>query len=348
MLCLYTSGDACARGRQQGEACRELALGWMEPALAQLAGGGPVADAVRRCDARVSRWRRQMAAVSPESDAQCAGIAAGLGLDEPTYFTAYFFVRMAGVFGQCSTLGFRDAEGRPLLAKTDDLFADGLGRNVCEVTRPERGYAHIALHYAGTDFTVAGMNECGLCIGMTGIPGPSRDADGLVSLTALGTILPRCATVAEAIGHVCALRLNFYGFSLLLGDADGGLALLEKTLVDTVVLPPRADGAFAHTNHILDPAFAAKNPPQKPPIDANGRRRYATIERLLPSLPRSEEGMTTFLTDRSPSGGISQMGCDGLTTDFGVLFAPRENRMTLWPGPPAVTTPERWEAAEVF
>src|ERR1700689_3853155 len=118
----------------------------MEPALAGLAGEGWVPAAVRRLDGDVSRWRRQMAAVSPESEAHCAGIAAGLGMDEPAYFTAYFSIRMAGVFGQCSTLGFRDEVGRPLLAKTDDLFADGLGNNVCEVVRPESGYGHVALH----------------------------------------------------------------------------------------------------------------------------------------------------------------------------------------------------------
>ena len=114
---------------------------------------------------------------------------------------------------------------------------------------------------------------------MTGIPGPLRD-DGLFSLTALHSILPACADIEQAIAHIRALPLNAYGFSLIMGDADGGLALIEKTSAGLVVLDPE-QYAIAHTNHILDEDFAAQNPTQSEPTDSNGRRRLENARALL-------------------------------------------------------------------
>lgn len=351
MLSYETKGSPFERGRQQGAACHGLAHGWMAAALDDLArtvGASSAADAIQQAAPRVDAWRRQMAAVFPAGDETCCGIAAGLGMDEPTYFTAYFTIRMAGVFAQCTTLGFRDADGRPLLGKTDDLGEAQCGNNVLEICRPDEGYRHLHLHYAGTIWTVAGMNERGLAMGMTGIPGPSTENDGMLSLAALHTILPACATVAEAVEQVRTLPLNHYGFSLLLGDADGAMALLEKSAAGTVVLPLRPDGVYLHTNHILDPDFAAQNPAQREPVRTNGQRRFARAERLLPGVARTEAGLAGFLADRGPDGAICQIGADGLTTDFGVLFVPQEKRLTLWPGPPAVTSPESWSMDALF
>src|SRR5439155_22562751 len=139
------------------------------------------------------------------------------------------------------------------------------GMNVLETTRPERGYRHLHFHFAGTIWTVAGMNERGLAMGMNGIPAPALDKPGMSSLAALHTILPSCATVAEAIEHIRGLPVNAGGFSLLLGDATGALALVEKTALGTVVLPEQRSGALVHTNGILDAAFAKRNPPQGEP-----------------------------------------------------------------------------------
>jgi hypothetical protein len=351
MLAFETSGSAFARGKQQGETTRELARAWIEPLLDGLAAQlktTSVAETVRRAEPAVTRWRRQMAVVYPEGEAECCGLAEGLGLDEPTYFTALFGMRMVGVFCQCTTLGFRDAEGRPLLGKTDDLFLTELGKNVLETTRPDTGYRHVHFHFAGSVWTIAGMNERGLAMGMNGIPGPALEQDGLPSLIALHTILPACATVTEAIAYIRDLPVNFYGFSLLLGDAEGGLALVEKNGTGTVVLPEQPAGFYLHTNHILDADFAARNPPQREPIQTNGERRYRNALRLLESLPQTEAGMRAFLGDSSPEGAICQQGAEGLHTDFGVLFVPMEKRMVFWPGYPAHTDAQILDVGRLF
>ena len=204
------------------------------------------------------------------------------------------------------------------------------------------------MHFAGSIWTVAGMNECGLAMGMNGIPGPTLERDGLLSLTALHTILPSCANVAEAVARIRETPVNFYGFSLLLGDASGEMALVEKNGAGCAVLPERPDGCYLHTNHVLDPALAAQIPPQPGPVHRNGTRRYQNAERLLNSLPRTEAGMRAFLSDRSPEGAICQRGEEGLRTDFGVLFAPTEKRFVYWPGYPSEVAPRTVEVGRLF
>src|SRR5690349_14806654 len=123
MLIFETSGDDYARGKQQGEAAYDLSHAWIAPHLDDLAKKlklASSAEAVRELEPQVSRWRRQAAAVFAAGDAECSGIAAGLGLDEQTYFTALFSMRLVGAFAQCTTLGFRE-NGQPLLGKSDDL-----------------------------------------------------------------------------------------------------------------------------------------------------------------------------------------------------------------------------------
>ena len=160
------------------------------------------------------------------------------------------------------------------------------------------------------------------------IPGPLRD-EGLFSLTALHSILPACADVDEATAHIRALQLNAYGFSLVLGDAQGGLALLEKTSAGMVVLDP-ATVPLAHTNHILDQEFAEQNPAQHATIHHNGVQRLKTAQTLLASGAQPQE----ILRSRNPAGAICQRGEGELHTDFAVVFSPMERRMHLWPGYP--------------
>lgn len=337
MFRFMTKGGPYERGRQQGQACAELARGWMDRGLADLAvkrGCASVAEVVARVEPEISRLRRQTERVAPETLAECAGIAAGMGLDEPTYFTAIFGWQLSGEGAACSVLGWRDAEGRAMFAKTDDIHRDELGSNVLQFACPDGGLRHVAFHFAGTPWAVAGMSEAGLAMGMTGIPGPTIDADGCSDLIALHGLLPRCATVPEALECLRAQRLNHYGYSVTLADAGGELAQVERNGAGMAVLPALPGGFWAHTNHILDGPLAAASPEQFEPILTNGRRRLARIVELAPDLPRDEAGLEAFLTDRAPEGAIWQNGSDGLYTDFGVLFVPAARQIRCWTGQP--------------
>lgn len=329
MLRFTTTGTPFARGEQQGRACRELVLPWFQSQLAAASkiGKDPVES-----------WLARIRNVAPQGVEECRGIAAGLGLGEGDYFRVLF--GFLTTFPQCTTCGIRNEKGEPLLAKTDDLFVPELGKNVLETTIPDQGYRHAHFHFAGSIWTVAGMNERGLAIAMTGIPGPALEVDGLSFGEALHTILPLCATVGETLTHLKTLPMNHYGFSLLIGDASGEMTLIEKTGLGLVMLPPNNGAPLIHTNHILDPDFARRNPPQAGDIHKNGSLRYATAMRRAGTLARTEEGLGAFVSDRSPTGPICQQGEDTMFTDFAVVFSPVEKRFTFWPGPPAITKSE--------
>ena len=331
MLRIETHGPARQRGKQQGEAVRDLALPWIDRRLHELqqryqaTSRGILLEKIRP---QMGIWRIEEENLYPQSVEECTGLAAGLGLDEETYFALTFYHRLGSHLPQCTVVGMCDAQGRPLIGKTDDIGHEDLGMNILETTRPDHGYAHRHFHFAGTLWTIAGINECGLSMGMTGIPGPLRDK-GLFSLTALHTILPACADVEEAIAHIRALQLNAYGFSLMLGDAQGHLTLIEKTSAGMVVLDPE-NIPLAHTNHILDPDFAGQNPAQHESIHNNGQRRLATAHALLDA----DVGPDQILCNRAVTGPICQRGEDDLHTDFAVVFSPMEKTLHLWPGYP--------------
>ena len=331
MLRIATHGTPHQRGQQQGEAARELALPWIERRLDELQ---EQFDAPSRPDLfdhtrpLITPWIEEKTQLYPDAVAECKGLAEGLALDTDAYDALTFYHRLGNHLPQCTVVGTRDDQNRPLLGKTDDIGKEELGMNLLETTAPDSGYAHRHLHFAGTIWTTAGGNECGLCIGMTGIPGPLRD-EGLFSLTALHSILPTCADVSQAIAHIRALPLNAYGFSLIMGDADGGLALIEKTSAGLVVLDPE-QYPIAHTNHILDEDFAAQNPTQSEPTDSNGRRRLENTRALLAAGTSPED----ILRNRNPAGAICQRGEGDFHTDYAVVFSPVEKAMHLWPGYP--------------
>ncbi len=149
---------------------------------------------------------------------------------------------------------------------------------------------------------------------------------------------------AEAIGHIRSLRVNAGGFRLLLGDATGALGLVEKTGLGTVVLPEQKNGAFAHANGILDPAFAKRNPPQGDSLRTNSQQRYENVLRQLDT----GAGMEQILCDRSPRGAICQRGENGMHTDFAAVFAPVEKKFKFWSGTAGSETGQTVDVTKIF
>jgi hypothetical protein len=200
--------------------------------------------------------------------------------------------------------------------------------NVLEITKPDKGYRHVHFHFAGTLWTVAGMNERGLAMGMNGIPAPRYKTKGISSLDALHTILPSCANVNEAVKHIRALPLSAGGFSLLLGDATGTLSVVERTPAGMAVQPEKKGEGLAHANEIVDPQLAEKNPAAEGRMKTNSRRRYDSALREL----KAGKELEKILNSRSPQGAICQRGEDGMHTDFAVIFSPVEKKLTYWLG----------------
>jgi len=345
MRTIQTTGNPFDRGKQHGAQCRDLARPWLQDVLDKFPDNGGNLTAARE---QVNTWLERIEAVRSDLIDECRGIAGGLGMADEEYFAAIFLEHSSWLPMACTICGVVDNQGHPVISKTDDIHAHERGMNVLEVTQPDRGYRHVHIHFAGTIWTTSGMNEKGLGIAMTGIPGATTDEDGLPSLFVLRTILPECATVAEVVRHVEQVPMNAHGFSLAIADRTGQTELIEATPEGVVTAAPDQRGFRTHTNHILDARFAKRNPPQAEPVLTNGRRRLKTATRLLPGLSPDEDGLGELLQNRDPEGPISQEGEDGLFTDYAVILQPCEMRMTLWSGPPSSVEPQRVDIGELL
>jgi len=341
MMRIRTSGTAFERGLAQGQAARELASRWIQANLAEMRSALDVAglgEAAHALEHDVGTVRRSIERALPAVHEECRGIARGLDLGELDYFTVllwpYLSARWAdgrpegGASRSCTSVGVRGTRGEPLLGKTDDLPPGLIGLNVLELCAPAGGYRHAHLHLAASPWTVAGMNERGLAIAMTGLPGPYRPEAGVPSLFALRPLLERCSTARECERLVREIPLGALGFSLAVADVDEML-LLERTGADTAIVSPR-EGVLIHTNTILDPELERRSPPQREPLRTNAVGRYEAASELAAAMERSGAGMAALLSSRPAQGPIFQLGEGGLHTDFAVVLEPRELRMSVW------------------
>jgi hypothetical protein len=179
---------------------------------------------------------------------------------------------------------------------------------------------------------------------MNGIPAPTLKKAGIPSLEALHTILPACASVGEAIEHIRKLNISAGGFSLLLGDTKGELAIVERTAAGMAVLPEKKGKGLVHTNHILDPEFARSNPKNDAPMQSNSLNRYENVLRLL----EAGKGIEPILNNQNSVGAICQRGQADLYTDLSVVFSPVEKELKFWSGYPGEIRTETLSLKSIF
>ena len=335
MIHFETGGSPWARGWRNAEVCRELGLRWFESALRSCD------NADRRERSSAMRWMEQTASVLPEMAEEMEGIAAGLGVEWEDYVLASFAGRLRVAAVDCSTFGAWTPEGRAVVGKTDDILPGQRGMNVLQSVRPDKGHAHVKIHFGGTVGVSSGMNSEGLVVALTGIPGPEVEGLGIPNLWLADLLLRVCGTVAEAIEAARRTPLSFYGCSLLLADRGDGMALIEKNALATKVLPPMEGGFFAHTNHILDPELEAASPRQSEELHANSHARQRLLRDLLPSaVPASVPNFERLLSQRNEHAAVWQTGDDVLHTDYAIIASPAEVGFRLFTACPGTAAPE--------
>lgn len=325
MIELQTVGTPYERGLAQGNFAKYLAIPYLEAAISRF-------GAIYPPDTQKKLIRPQIEVLKklhPRGYEEILGICEGLGMDEETYFRASFSSRFISKPQKCTTFGFLSQNGMPYIGKTDDIYIDELGMNILERVVPDKGLKYTQLHFAGTIWTTSGMNECGLAVAMTGIPGGFYDIQGLSSLDALSTILPVCSDVNEAIGHLKQLKVGFYGFSLMLGDPSGELKLIEKNSYGTFEIGSTEHGFFLHTNTIIDPVLLENSYKTPVSIASNSEKRYKAGMELGRKVSRDHSGVVSFVTEREQYN-IFQQGDHGLYTDYAAVLDPFGKGMTLF------------------
>lgn len=121
-------------------------------------------------------------------------------------------------------------------------------------TYPKGALASMSL----TDLLVGrygGINEAGLAIGLTAIPGSRRDHPGVMLHLATRWILENCRTVKDAIAYMQKIP-HVRGNNYLVADLHGETALIQACPEKVEVVRP-VDGLVAATNHFQTPDMQA-------------------------------------------------------------------------------------------
>ncbi len=332
MFYFRTEGDAWARGIAHGRAASDRIAGLIDRYREDFADGeggwrpglGP--DARKQ---KIDMWRRRIGSLFPDRIREIEGIATGAGLpfDDVLELNLVFdldeFTTPA-----CSVFGFADEAGRAWLGKSDDLGKRELGANAIHQTAPSGKLRSVQLHFVGTIWTSAAVNEAGFGFGMTGLTGCERRHGGVPVLFLLPLLAERCRTVEDAAALCAGFEVPMHGMSVLMGDATGDVAILEKHVAgQTVRRPSVSGGAVWETNHCIGKELVGKDDPALPYLD-NSHARIDLVSRMEGDVARSFEGLAEMYRTHADPVGICQHGQAGLHTDSGIIVCPAER--TMW------------------
>ena len=328
---IETRGSAHQRGEQHGEALRErirrAVAKWPVPA----AGSGPREAIVGRC-LRYLRLR------FPELLDEMRGIARGGDQSFEAVFWLSAFNALPRVpgwqeladdsatSGRCTGVVLRGQAG-VVLGKSSDIDENQREQYLLERAVPQSGPSYLSLRWVGSVWTEAGLNSDGLAVGATSGPtlAIGQRGDGIPQHSVLTPVLARCGNVEEALELLGQTVMTGKGTNLVLADALGGAAVVEKSFDRQGVARMReGEGAVYTTNHCLCPELSGAL------SFANSENRYARLERRL-TLDRYPDALSTLrdvYADHADPGAICQHGQDGLTTLATVIADPDER--TLW------------------
>ena len=334
MIHLNNTGSAYEIGRQHGASCPQAVQLAFE-AWSQTTDVDP-----SRIGAGISLVEERLARCFPELLEEAQGIADGSGLTRDQILSlncgdAITGCAMDGPF--CSAIGFLDSDVGPLLGKTADWQA-GNPQNFTAWQRyqPAPGEGHSFIHYgcAGTWWTEGGLNDAGLGMVLNGLPGSGSNPRSVPTLPLARGVLQYCGSVQQSLDWLGGYDVMYWGFNLILADRAGDLAFIE--VVPGAQATQRAPVDYLiHTNHCLCPETSGRRLSDEalgiygyPGLARNSLARYQTLEKMVPSAPRTLAGMQAMLADRSVPGPISQSGEQGMHTVYALMVSPAQGK--LW------------------
>jgi len=280
--------------------------------------------------------RAQASRVYPEACEEIEGIAEGAGLP----FDDVFALNVGYESGTaaCSVFGFADECGSVWLGKSDDLPQAELGMNAIHRVQPTGAAPSLQMHFVGTIWTTSAVNAKGFCLAMTGLSGRVVDDSGLPGLFLLHLLADRCGSVAEAEDLCTAFAVRSGGMAILMGDAGGDVAVLEKHVEGQQIRRPRSPGeAVWQTNHCCASSLEGRDDPGGPLL-RNSRERMDCLTRLDPQVERSFAGLRQLFGTHAAPAGICQHGDGGLHTDSAIILSPVQRAMWATEGYPAATS----------
>ncbi len=317
-------GDPAAVGRQVGEGLRE-----------------PIHDLLTRLNlpARFSSDRHRerlqvllgnIERLAPDLVAEMEGIAEGAGVAAETIFMLNCLVELDAQ--SCSVVGFADAPGGPLIAKTNDLGAgDTPTYAVCVVDVPGKAQV-LHVTWPGTVWGGPGVNEYGVGYGGASVATGEWNAAGIPSNMVGRLVLDRTHNVREAIETLAEAEFVCHPFNWILGD-ESELVGVERSVYKTAIREPQ-DGAVWATNHFLTPDLAELLTASPEDLQ-NSRARYDRLGILAAETPHTREGAWQILRSHDEPGAICRHGGDSApATSAAMILRPRARVVWLATGRP--------------
>lgn len=202
---------------------------------------------------------------------------------------------------ECTALGAdarASADGHVRVGQNWDWHPALAGGLVLWAIRRDEGHDVVTLTEAGMVGKI-GANAAGLALCVNLLTGDADHAGPAAPMhVILRHVLDTARTVDEAIA-VLAAAGRCTSCNQLLGDRDGNLADVESTPAGQAVFLPEA-GILVHTNHCLEPEFAAADRYVRDNPETLARRQRA---RELAEAPLSEAGFLAVLADHATAPG---------------------------------------------
>jgi len=268
------------------------------------------------------------------------GIADGAGVPFADILKLNFWpeVTMASAgLKFCSLVTFADADGGPILGKTSDHPLFSLRFLALEHVQNPSPAAHCFIRgtFVGTLGTRAGLNDAGLALVGAAIISDALNRQGVPVQVLFQAILERCATVEDAIALAETMPSVNYGAHIMLGDAGGHTAVIER-MPDRMAVRRPVNGLNFNTNHPLAPE-TREHSASPSPMKENSEARYQKLKALTATAPRTVAGMQAILRDHTEPGAICQHGAADFHTTGAYVMQPVQGIMWMAAGSPCQT-----------
>jgi isopenicillin-N N-acyltransferase-like protein len=269
---------------------------------------------------------RRLAETFPETLEEARGVADGAGVGADEVLALSVCSDLSGKLPAWCSLVAVPGAGGTLVGKNLDTTPEMAALQVIERLRPAGKLAFVHVTTAGAMWTDGGVNSAGLALVNASLAAGEADPMGVPDGILARELLARCATVADAVelaGHFSARTL---GENMLVADAGGGIAVIEKLPGGQAV---REGPTAAACNHVLSSELA-EGMAADDPVKDNSRRRFSRLERAI-GVARAwrRDDVHALLSD--PEGGVFQQGDSGLHTIASLVLVPAERR--AWIGP---------------
>lgn len=238
--------------------------------------------------------------------------------------------------------GNHTADGKLLIGRNFDFYAgDAFSEEkVIAFIKPDRGYKHAMVTWAGMVGAVSGMNEKGLTVtinaGKSAIPYTAKMPISLLTRE----ILQHASTIDEAI-YIARQREVFVSESIMVGSAADGKAILIEVSPHKMGIyeVPNATNVLICANHFQSEPYRSDKRNLRQLDESHSKYRFDRMSELIAStakltptaaaaMLRNMEGINDANLGYGNEKAINQ-----LLAHHAVIFQPEDRRMWVAAAP---------------